>query len=332
MRIKRKRTKGDSRSLMNPSTARAASKLNLIRLLASHPEGLSLEEIQGVTGHKSIASLKKDLGELYMIEMYPYSPTDAVDLDFDGDKVKIRLPIAVDSALPLSPKEWAALRSLLLSEKGQGGEIRQSILKKIDSVLPSGEWSPHQKTKEMVQEAIHSKKILTIVYWKRNTKEKETRTLAPWLLLEENDSYLLAYDLKKEGFRSFRLDFILDITITDLEYPNLPETASEFLQGFKQKFEINSDPETNVTLWVTDSASYHLSLKLPLKETGNVKPINGTTFREFQTPLRDKNWLIQTILGYGPSILVSEPNEIKESIRLHLQSISLSKENKSIET
>lgn len=116
---------------MNPSTTRAASKLNLIRLLASHPEGLTLEEIQGVTGHKSISSLKKDLGELYMIEMYPYSPTDAVDLDFDGDKVKIRLPIAVDAALPLSPKEWAALRSLLLTNQNtKEDSIKQSILKK----------------------------------------------------------------------------------------------------------------------------------------------------------------------------------------------------------
>ncbi|TGM01832.1 helix-turn-helix transcriptional regulator [Leptospira jelokensis] len=318
---------------MNPSTARAASKLNLIRLLASHPEGLSLEEIQGVTGHKSISSLKKDLGELYMIEMYPYSPTDAVDLDFDGDKVKIRLPIAVDSALPLSPKEWAALRSLLLTNQNTNDvSVRQSILKKIDSVLPSGDWSPHQKTKEMVQNAIHSKKILTIVYWKRNTKEKETRTLAPWLLLEENDAYLLAYDLDKKGFRSFRLDYILEITISDMEYPNIPETASEFLQGFKQKFETENDQETNVTLWVTDGASYHLGLKLPLKETGNVKQIQNTTYREFQTPMRDKNWLIQTILGYGTSILVKEPKEIKESIKLHLESISLSKQNQSIET
>ncbi|TGL24299.1 WYL domain-containing protein [Leptospira yanagawae] len=318
---------------MNPSTARAATKLNLIRLLASHPEGLTLEEIQGVTGHKSISSLKKDLGELYMIEMYPYSPTDAVDLDFDGDKVKIRLPIAVDAALPLSPKEWAALRSLLLTNQNtKEDSIRQSILKKIDSVLPSGDWSPHQKTKEMVQDAIHSKKILTIVYWKRNTKEKETRTLAPWLLLEENESYLLAYDLNKEGFRSFRLDYILDVSISDKDYPNIPDTASEFLEGFKQKFEIESNPESNVTLWVTDSASYHLGLKLPLKETGNVKQIQNTTYREFQTPMRDKNWLIQTILGYGTSILVAEPKEIKDSVRLHLQSISLSKQNQSFET
>lgn len=315
---------------MNPSTARAASKLNLIRLLASHPEGLSLEELQGVTGHKSIASLKKDLGELYMIEMYPYSPTDAVDLDFDGDKVKIRLPIAVDSALPLSPKEWSSLRSLLVSNNGQeDSKTKQSILQKIDSVLPSGVWSPHQKTKDIIQEAIHSKKILTIVYWKRNTKEKETRTLAPWLLHEENESYLLAYDLKKEGFRSFRLDYILDVTPTEETFPKLPETAGEFLSGLQQKFQTEKNIETYVTLWVTDSASYHLGLKLPLKETGNTKQIGNTMYREFQTPMRDENWLVQTILGYGSSILVSEPKEIKETIRLHLQSISLSKPNKS---
>ncbi|EKJ88217.1 proteasome accessory factor C [Leptospira meyeri] len=313
---------------MNPSTARAASKLNLIRLLASHPEGLGLEEIQSVTGHKSIASLKKDLGELYMIEMYPYSPTDAVDLDFDGEKVKIRLPIAVDSALPLSPKEWSLLRSLLITDKNtEDSKVKKSILDKIDSVIPSGDWSPYQKTKETIIEAIGAKKTLTIVYWKRDTQEKETRTLAPWLLWEENDSYLLAYDLAKEGFRSFRLDYILDISITDTKYPTLPDTAGEFLEGFKQLFGADSENKENAKLWITDGASYHLGMKLNLTPTGNQKQIGESVYREFQSPIRDQNWFIQTILGYGNSILVSEPDEIKTSILLHLQSLAPSRQN-----
>ncbi|TGM52387.1 WYL domain-containing protein [Leptospira vanthielii] len=313
---------------MNPSTLRAASKLNLIRLLASHPEGLGLEEIQSVTGHKSIASLKKDLGELYMIEMYPYSPTDAVDLDFDGEKVKIRLPIAVDSALPLSPKEWSLLRSLLVTQKTkEDSALNHSILSKIDSVIPSGDWSPYQKSKETIVKAIGEKKILTIVYWKRDTREKETRTLAPWLLWEENDSYLLAYDLIKEGFRSFRLDYILDITMTDTKYPTLPETAGEFLEGFKQLFGADSKNKDFAKLWTTDSASYHLGMKLILKPTGDQKQIGDTLYREFQAPIRDENWFVQTILGYGTSVLVSEPIELKNSIQFHLQSIAPSKPN-----
>ncbi|TGM72724.1 WYL domain-containing protein [Leptospira mtsangambouensis] len=313
---------------MNPSTARAASKLNLIRLLASHPEGLGLEEIQSVTGHKSIATLKKDLGELYMIEMYPYSPTDAVELDFDGEKVKIRLPIAVDSALPLSPKEWSLLRSLLTNDlKSEDSKVKKSILSKIDAVIPAGDWSPYQKTKETIIEAIDAKKTLTIVYWKRDTKEKETRTLAPWILWEENDSYLLAYDLKKEGFRSFRLDYILDLNISESKYPNLPDTAGEFLEGFKQLFGAETENKEIAKLWITDGASYHLGMKLNLTPTGNQKQIGDSVYREFQTPIRDQNWFIQTILGYGNSILVSEPNEIKTSILLHLQSLAPSRQN-----
>ncbi|PKA22879.1 transcriptional regulator [Leptospira sp. mixed culture ATI2-C-A1] len=313
---------------MNPSTARAASKLNLIRLLASHPEGLGLEEIQSVTGHKSIAALKKDLGELYMIEMYPYSPTDAVDLDFDGEKVKIRLPIAVDSALPLSPKEWSLLRSLLITDKNsEDSKVKKSILDKIDSVIPSGDWSPFQKTRETIIDAISTKKTLTIVYWKRDTQEKETRTLAPWLLWEENDSYLLAYDLAKEGFRSFRLDYILDLSITDTKYPTLPDTAGEFLEGFKQLFGADSENKKNAKLWITDGASYHLGMKLNLTPTGNQKQIGDSLYREFQAPIRDQNWFIQTILGYGTSVFVSEPPEIKTSIQLHLQSVAPSKPN-----
>jgi len=92
-------------------------------------------------------------------------------------------------------------------------------------------------------------------------------------------------------------------------------------------FGADSTNKNFAKLWITDSASYHLGMKLILEPTGAQKQIGDTLYREFQAPIRDENWFVQTILGYGTSVLVSEPIELKNSIQFHLQSIAPSKPN-----
>ncbi|MDF3820812.1 WYL domain-containing protein [Leptospira sp. 96542] len=306
---------------MNPSTQRTSSKLNLIRLLAANPEGLSLEEIQKVTGHKTISLLKKELGELYMIEMYPYSPSDCVDLDFDGDKVKIRLPITLNKTFPLAPKEWAILRRLVQKKKErEQNPIADSILKKIDTVIPTGDWSPYTNIRSTIIKAIDTKQILELKYWKRNTNDSEIRNVAPWILWEENDSYLLGFDTDKNAFRSFRLDCILDAKISDKSFSAIPENASEWLNGFKQLFGKPNPSAKTATLLVSESSEYHLSTKLPLVATGKTKSINNTVYKEYSTHIPETTWFVQTILGYGKSVLVASPPEIKNLVSFQIQS------------
>jgi len=309
---------------LNPSTKRALSKLNLIRLLSENPEGLSLEELQKVTGHKSISALKKELGELYMIEMYPYTPSDCVEIDFDGERVKIKLPVALNQNFPLTPAEWSILRELVQKHKslGKNSEQIESILKKINTVIPSEEWSLFEETKSTIIAAIQSKKILEINYWKRSGQESEKRMVAPWILWEESDSYLLGYDLEKKSFRAFRVDCILKIVETKESYDSLPDSAGEWLNGFKQLFSETANQSIMAKVWVTESASFHLNQKMKLNPTGNTKQILETTYYEFSTEVKETNWFVQTVLGYGKSVLVSEPSEIKEMILERLNSIT----------
>jgi proteasome accessory factor C len=308
---------------MNPSTLRAASKLNLIRILSSHPNGLSLEELQKITGHKSITELKNELGELYMIEMYPYSPQDCVDIDFDGERVKISLPVAIDKVLPLSPEEWILLRDLLLSQKKTENlspdPVADQILQKIDAIIPSGKWEPNQKVRDFLKQAIQNKNIIKIEYWKRNKNQKEDRIVQPWILWEENDGYLLAYDLEKKGFRSYRLDCILSADIKIQDGVSLPEDAKEWLNGFIQLVNLNKiDKEKLATVYLNDSSSFHLSQKLPLKDLGKSISIQGEGYYLYEVPIREERWFIDTILGYGKSALVVSPPDIKNKITLQI--------------
>ncbi|BDA77262.1 WYL domain-containing protein [Leptospira kobayashii] len=312
---------------MNPATLRAASKLNLIRILSVHPDGLSLEDLQKITGHKSIGDLKRELGELFMIEMYPYSPQDCVEVDYDGEKVKIKLPIALDKALPLSPDEWILLRDILSNKdesvaatNSDQKQISESILNKINSVIPSGTWEPHSIIRKKISDNIQNAKIIRLEYWKRNTKDKETRTVHPWILWEENDSYLLGFDLEKQDFRAFRLDCILEVTETNQETKSLPDGAKDWLNGFVQlltsKESVN---EATALIYCTDSAAFHLGQKLPLKPISESKQFFDRNYDAYEVPIREENWFVNTILGYGNSIILKSPGNLRKRILQSLE-------------
>ncbi|TGL56334.1 WYL domain-containing protein [Leptospira ognonensis] len=308
---------------MNPSTLRAASKLNLIRILSSHPDGLSLEELQKITGHKSITELRNELGELYMIEMYPYSPQDCVDIDFDGDRVKISLPVAVDKVLPLSPEEWILLRDLLLkrnsTELNSSEPLAKQLLEKIDSVIPSGKWEPNKKIRDDIESAIQKKIQIKIQYWKRDKDLKEERFVQPWLLWESNDGYLLAYDLEKKGFRSFRLDCILKVSLTTEKNIELPDDAKTWLDGFSQMvLPKKTEHEAIAEVYLTDSSSFHLGQKLPLTNLNLSETLCGVEYYLFQVPIREENWFINTILGYGKSAIIKNPIAIRDKIKMQI--------------
>ncbi|MCZ8157580.1 MAG: WYL domain-containing protein [Leptospira sp.] len=304
---------------MNPSTLRAASKLNLIRILSSHPEGLTLEELQRITGHKTLTELKNELGELYMIEMYPYSPQDCVDIDFDGNKVKISLPVAIDKALPLTPEEWILLRDLVFAKKDSGSatdlQLAEDIIKKINAVIPSGVWEPNEKIKSFLKKSIQDKCTIKMAYWKRDRNEKDDRYVQPWILWEENDSYLLAFDLQRKGFRSFRLDCILNAEISNEKAIELPENAKEWLNGFNQllNHEVH-EKESLATVFLTDASAYHLSQKLPLRDLHQTITFNDTEYYLYEVPIREENWFLMTILGYGKSAIIQSPPNLKAKL------------------
>lgn len=286
-----------------------------------------MEEIQKVTGHKSISALKKELGELYMIEMYPYTPSDCVEIDFDGENVKIKLPVALNQNFPLTPAEWSLLRDLVQKNKSTFGDLPaiDSILQKINSVIPSGDWSPFEETKSKIVKCIQNREILNLLYWKRSGQESEVRKVAPWILWEEDDSYLLGYDLEKKNFRAFRVDCILKIENSMETFSDLPDSAGEWLTGFKQLFSSESKESETAVLWVKESAAYHLSQKMNLKKTEFQKKIQDDMYYKFLTPIKEENWFFQTILGYGSSILVESPSILCDRIKDHLNSISFSK-------
>ncbi len=304
---------------MNASSARALRKLNLIRLLMSHPRGISFEALTSAMGFNSESELKKELGQLYMIESYPYSPMDFAEVEFDGDLVKLRLPVPLEKSLPLTPLEWSTLRAIVLKalESEANKQVLEGVLSKINTIIPTQTWTENTLIRPIIEEGIREKTCLTFLYWKRTNDELETRNVVPLTILDHLESYLLSYDLDKQSFRAFRLDCISELKLNEnLNQLKLPEGWDEWKKEFLKLLnqEKTIDGQT-ATIWATDSAGYHLGRRLPLQKTGKTKQIKNTTYLEFNTTIPEESWFVDTILSYGTSVFLTAPKVIKERIQ-----------------
>ena len=87
---------------MNPTKVRVSNKLNLIKIITENP-GISLSKLQNYTNHKNVEQLKKDLGQLFMVGSYPYTPADYIDIYYnDNEAVNINLPVSIDKTIGLT--------------------------------------------------------------------------------------------------------------------------------------------------------------------------------------------------------------------------------------
>lgn len=251
-----------------------------------------------------------------MIEMYPYSPLDYVEVEYDGEKVKIRLPVPIDKHIPMNPEEWLQLRKLLSQTTHEDEKkYSESILKKIDSIIPTGNFEPNLATQALIKKAIETKSVLVIGYWKRDKREKESRSVQPWIYWEASDDYLLAFDLEKKEFRSFRLDCILSAELSNQATTELPESAKDWLDRFSQLISQKQVSSTTlVQLWLTESASYHLGQRIELKPISGSKSFHGIPYRLFSSPLVDEQWFVHTILSYGKSAIIHSPESLQQRV------------------
>ena len=85
---------------MNPKTKKIKAKLSLIKILSS--KRLTLTELLKYSRYEDMKSLENDLGELYMVGSFPYTPADYIELDFDGNTVGVNLPTGIYSSISLN--------------------------------------------------------------------------------------------------------------------------------------------------------------------------------------------------------------------------------------
>ena len=291
---------------MNPTKVRVSNKLNLIKIITENP-GISLSKLQNYTNHKNVEQLKKDLGELFMVGSYPYTPADYIDIDYnDNEAVNINLPVSVDKTIGLTINEWVAVRKILEEEINNSDTEEayriqyRAILEKIKRIIPYSEAKANEAIRKKIEEAIQKKKKLFFLYtgWKDSAQEE--RIVDPWFIFIEKNEYLVAYCNDRKGRRNFRLASISsprvleENIVTPLNAMEQNKHILEF-NAFLNQSEENSEV---AEILIAKDAEFNFSKYAKLDTYAKTKII-------------EKNWFLNLLRGFGEKVILLSPAPLK---------------------
>ncbi len=301
---------------MNSTRERLEKKLALIQIISSNPQ-ITLDDLQEIAKFESKLELKKNLGELFMVGMYPYTPADYIEIEYDGNGFDIRLPVNLEKTIGLSIQEWVMLRKLLDNEDiwsrlKTDKAVLNSLKKKIAGVVSYSEFLEFETVRDRIYQAITDRKKIRFSYKGHNDSVPEKRETEPWFVFGEKTQYLVGYSSEKKGMRNFRLDSMHDLEILDDHISFEPEAMdkenhmSSFFSFINEKQESSEWAE----IAVLPSAQYNLSRELNMGPVLGKILLSGTEYCKFNAKIIEKSWFLNVIKGYGESVILLSPDSL----------------------
>ncbi|MFB5652718.1 helix-turn-helix transcriptional regulator [Leptospira wolffii] len=306
---------------MNPSTKKLQTKLAVIRLLQENKR-MSLEDLSKYSGIEDIKDLKKELGKLYMVGTYPYTPDQFIELDYDGDTIGIRLPVNLEQGLVLSVREWAVLRKLFLEEESR--EVRpdrqkvlKSILQKIHTILPSSGIQSESDLKQGILDAILAGESLLLDYRASGEENVESRKVDPWASLSFREEYLIGYCHSRKAPRTFRLDSIVKMTRTGEKSLHVPdEERKQAILRLKEFLDRSEIEDSNFAeIYHTAEVYFNLHSRIGLERTSESILLDGVRYHLSRAKIRNEEWFLSEIKGFGPNVIVRAPEDLKNRMK-----------------
>lgn len=297
--------------------------LSIVPLIYKN-NGITLTELQKLTGHKSKKELQNDLNKMIMIGQSPFGPGDYLDIQIDEKEcVTITLTQGLDRPLDLTPKEWTVIEKLIRHElsfqpAGTTSASFKNVLKQLSSV-PIQWDSYNQDRMNTVKEALERKKQLNFSYG--NLKgEKENRTVDPWTLFSHNRSYyLMAFCHNRKDVRTFHIERISTIVILSQDAKTIPDDVEERIRSL-QIFSGNSEGHTC-------KISFHPSVRTGIERIFGQVEVEKISEETFTTELQAENlyWFRAIIRSFGPRVTILHPESIKNSFVSELKRMPLPK-------
>jgi proteasome accessory factor BC len=218
--------------------------------------------------------------------------------------------------LPLEAKALTAAIDLFGDHLPQGG--LQSARAKIVKALghdPSEEGleiaaptSGDAEVARVVNEAIGSRRLLEIQYYKENEDLFTKRSVEPYRLENGKEGwYVECYDLTKEGVRHFKLDRIKEAMLSDSTFEPRPEV--EELAGVEGWMTHGEVPTAHVArVWVSPERARWLREERTVVE----ELADGAVVVEL--PYAGTSWLVREILRGAGDLVVLEPEDARAAI------------------
>jgi proteasome accessory factor C len=218
--------------------------------------------------------------------------------------------------LPLEAKALVAAIDLFGDHLPQGG-LQSARTKIVDALghdpseegleIAAGSGGDAEVARK-VNEAIGSRRVLELQYYKENEDQFTKRSVEPYRLENGREGwYVECYDLTKDGIRHFKLDRVKEATLSEQTFEPRPE-VEEFagVEGWMTHGEV---PTAHVArVWVSPERARWLREERTVVE----ELADGAVVVEL--PYAGTSWLVREILRGAGDLVVLEPDDAREAI------------------
>jgi proteasome accessory factor C len=293
---------------------RTARALDLVPYLLEH-QGISISELAQVFG-VSEKQINDDLILIHMCGLPGYTPLELIEMYYEDGYVTVSDPQSLNKPRNLNRTE---LTSLLVSLDLLKSTRSDSIVEEIEALQTKLRNSlsfenpyvvVHDSNNpgfvEQIEHAIAKGNALEIVYLSGSKDKSSERLILPLEIYQENNfTYLNAWCQTSEGERTFRVDRVISLKISDPKKINPIRSTEQVV-----------DKVTNIELVVSKPARNFVE-----ENRGVIEDvIEGEELHVTLHPI-DIDWLSRTILGYGSTIRVIEPSELAENLTARAKAI-----------
>lgn len=277
----------------------------------------------------SPTQIREDLLRLQCCGIGTY-PDELVALETDRVSVSIEDTQGLDKSLRLTTTEAISLLLILESLEGIDGLIDPTVVQSttdklrelttrsaaaIESLPDANDAETSgalTETANKLKEAFTSRRKVTFSYYNRYSDATTTRTVdALKLFTHDGISYLYCYDNDAKAVRTFRLDAISDLSLSDVP-SRLP--LSEYEKDLSEPFDFSGAGMTGAlrlapdVRWLADESPMDIVGELPDK------------WAAAELPLVSPDWLIRFSLAYGGKVVVTSPESVATAVRQRAES------------
>lgn len=277
------------------------------------------------------SELINDLNLVFLCGLPGYGPGDLIDVEFQDDRIYIRMADYFSAPLRLTPAEGLALYAggqaiAELPSMEQADSLRRALEKLGRALGSPGNVNQGAAIKinleggpvahmQVLQQALAEGRRVEIEYVSSAGPESTTRTVEPWgLVAAKGRWYLVGLDLLRDDERMFRVDRMKASRITD--EPATPPADFD-PERYKGAF-IGGDDLPIVTLEISPEAARWFDDYYPVSSSKEL----SDGWREITLASSRERWAATVVLKLGKQVRNVRPESVWKQARALARAIA----------